>query len=301
MYTIKHAAQQVGITAATLRAWERRYAVISPRRTDGGYRIYDDRDVDVLRAMKDLIAQGWQPGLAADEAVRRSTFPPTVQPVHTVERLSSPPGLEPQPLGVELVAAAAALDATGLTAVLDQLFALNSFEVVVSQYLFPALEELGDAWADGRVSVAGEHLASSAVMRRLSMAYEAAAAHANGPRVALGLAPSCRHEIGLLAFAVALRRRGLSTEYVGADLPLDDWMKLAEQRDLAAVVLAIPTEADVPATSDVIDTIRRNRPSLMVAVGGAEQTQAPQGTLILGHEVSSGADNLVGAIAAPAR
>lgn len=301
MYTIKHAAQRVGITAATLRAWERRYAVISPRRTDAGYRIYDEHDVDVLRSMKELISQGWQPGLAAEEAVRRVTIAPTGPTLPTGDGDHPAHHLEAPALGVELIAAAAAMDVGELTAVLDQLFALNSFENVMSQHLFPTLEALGEAWSDGRVSVAGEHLASHAVMRRLAVAYEAAATYGHGPRVALGLAPGNRHEIGLLAFAVAARRRGMSTDYLGADLPLEDWMALVEQRDLDAVVLALPTTTDVAATNEVINAIRQRRPALVVAVGGGEQTLAATGALRLGHDLSLGVEQLTTNISTPTR
>ncbi|NYI78903.1 cobalamin B12-binding domain-containing protein [Nocardioides panzhihuensis] len=129
----------------------------------------------------------------------------------------------------------------------------------------PPLEELGDTWADGRVSVAGEHLASNAVMRRLAVAYEAAATHGHGPRITLGLAPHTRHEIGLFAFAVAARRRGMDTDYLGADLPLDDWLGVVDDPDLAAVVLAIPTTADIPCADEVITALCDRRPDLVVA------------------------------------
>ncbi|NLG21324.1 MAG: MerR family transcriptional regulator, partial [Actinomycetales bacterium] len=61
MYTIKRAADLTGVPEATLRAWERRYGMVRPERTDGGYRVYDDDDLDRLRQMRDLVAQGWAP------------------------------------------------------------------------------------------------------------------------------------------------------------------------------------------------------------------------------------------------
>ena len=45
MYTIKRAAELTGISVATLRAWERRYGVVHPQRSDGGYRLYGPDDV----------------------------------------------------------------------------------------------------------------------------------------------------------------------------------------------------------------------------------------------------------------
>src|SRR5690606_28315678 len=94
------------------------------------------------------------------------------------------------------VDAAAALDAMGLSAVLDEMFAQASYETVIERYLLVVMDALGEAWASGRVSVAGEHLASHAVMRRIGVAYEAAGPFRDGPRVLLGLAPGRRHEIG---------------------------------------------------------------------------------------------------------
>ena len=213
MYTIKHAATQAGVSAATLRAWERRYALVTPHRTESGYRLYGDSDVQLIRSMKQLVDDGWSASLAATEAVRRAKSLASV--TQTVSQLpqTAAPELSTD-LVQKLISAAADLDTTELAVTLDQLFAISSFEAVMAHHVFPALTELGNAWADGRVSVAGEHLASHAVMRRLAVAYEAAAAFGHGPRVVLGMGPNSRHEIGLLAFAVAARRQGLNTDYL---------------------------------------------------------------------------------------
>ena len=66
MYTIKRAAELTGIPVATLRAWERRYAVVRPERSSGGYRLYDDRALADLVLMQALVDQGWSAGQAAD-------------------------------------------------------------------------------------------------------------------------------------------------------------------------------------------------------------------------------------------
>ncbi|MEU6134074.1 MerR family transcriptional regulator [Nocardioides sp. NPDC047086] len=293
MYTIKHAAQRVGITTATLRAWERRYGVIAPHRSESGYRLYGDHDVAVLRSMKQLVDEGWSAGLAAAEAIRLAR----TQPSPEIAAEARGDGAGPSPGFAErLTTAAAALDTTGLAANLDQVFALGGFETVMTDHVFPALEKLGDAWADGRVSVAGEHLASNAVMRRLALAYEAAAAHGHGPRIALGTAPDTRHEIGLLAFAVAARRHGMDTDYLGADLPIDDWLGVIDDPGLAAAVLAIPTTADIAASAAVITALHDHRPDLVVAVGGAQQSHAPEPAVRLGDDIAAGARTLADAI-----
>ncbi|MFJ9388712.1 MerR family transcriptional regulator [Nocardioides sp. NPDC101246] len=297
MYTIKHAAQRVGITTATLRAWERRYGVIAPDRSESGYRLYSEHDVAVLCSMKHLVDQGWAVGLAATEAIRLDR----AQPADDTSAGAWAPGSRSHPspdLSGRMTTAAAALDTTDLATTLDQVFALSSFEAAMTELVFPALVRLGDAWADGEVSVAGEHLASNAVMRRLAIAYEAAAAYGRGPRIALGMASGSRHEIGLLAFAVAARRHGMDTDYLGADLPIEDWLGVVDDPALAAVVVAIPTTADVPAATAVITALGEHRPDLIVAVGGGQQSQAPEPAARLGHDIVTGARTLAALISA---
>ena len=57
-YTIKTVSTQTGIRPVTLRAWERRHAVLSPHRSENRYRLYSDRDVAILRWLKNRIDGG---------------------------------------------------------------------------------------------------------------------------------------------------------------------------------------------------------------------------------------------------
>jgi DNA-binding transcriptional MerR regulator len=58
MYTIKQAAQRSGVPSASLRAWERRYGVVHPERTESGYRLYDDAAIDTLASGRRLDGTG---------------------------------------------------------------------------------------------------------------------------------------------------------------------------------------------------------------------------------------------------
>lgn len=287
MYTIKRAAERVGISSATLRAWERRYGIVEPRRSEGGYRLYDEGDVQALGLMARLVEEGWTPSLAAGEVRDRLAAASSVPDEPVVEAPSGPPRFDES-----LIAAAATLDVRALGLVLDEMFAVGSYELVAEAHLLPAMRALGDAWASGRVSVAGEHLASHAAMRRLGAAFEAAAPYGTGPGVLVGMPPGARHEVGLLAFAVAARRRGLSVDYLGADLPVDDWVRAAGERAPAAVVLAVPTATDVPAADAVFTAVRGSHPGVLVAAGGREQDRTSSEVLRLGHAIGAGAAEL---------
>jgi methanogenic corrinoid protein MtbC1 len=274
MYTIRQAAALTGVSEATLRAWERRYGVVVPRRTDSGYRVYDDDAVRTLTSMHALVGRGWAPRHAAEEVLRRPTEDAAEEPGETPG--ATDPAVAPsEPVGEQdadtaaLLEAAAGLDAAAVGDVLDRRFAMGSFESVVDGWLMPALVAVGEAWLDGRVSVAGEHLVAYAVQRRLSAAYEASGSRLSGPRVIVGLPPGARHELGILAFAVAARRVGLATTYVGADLPISDWVAAVEAHDAAAVVIAVTRPEEVAAVEGLIVALHAMYPRLLVGVGGS--------------------------------
>ena len=181
---------------------------------------------------------------------------------------------EASALADRFVAAAGDLDAGAVDRVLDDLFSRGSFEQVVSTLLFPALERLGDAWASGEVTVAGEHLASHAVQRRLGLALEAVGLRSgSGPGVVVGLPPGGRHELGALAFAVAARRAGIAVTYLGPDLPADDWVSATHGK--AAAVLGVPTPRDRKAATAVATRLRSANPDLVVAFGGRSAPAVP--------------------------
>ncbi|WP_183093743.1 MerR family transcriptional regulator [Nocardioides stalactiti] len=281
MYTIKHAAEQLGVSVSTLRAWETRYGIGPARRTDAGYRIYDESSLRTLGTMNALVLDGWSVRAAAEETLRRAAAATTLE-ARALDDDWSPDDRD------ALVTAAEAMDPVALSRVLDHRFAAASFETVVDSWLMPALAELGSAWESGRISVAAEHLVSHAVARRLGVAYDAAGATA-GPPVVLGLAPGSRHDLGLLSFATAARRAGLATAYLGADVPVDDWATMIDQHDAACIVLALPMEEDVPGVTETVRVLEDCRPSLLVAVGGAAQDRAPDRCLRLGHRIGPAA------------
>lgn len=298
MYTIKRAAELTGLSVATLRAWERRYGVVTPARTEGGYRLYDAAAVRALTVMNSLVQEGWTPKLAAGETERRLNAEESVPP--------SPGGALPEPVATlsadeRFLEAAVRLDPVALSDLLDEVFARGSFERVVDGWLMPALISLGQAWSEGRVTVAGEHMASYAVLRRLAAAYEAAGSPVGGARVLVGLPPRARHELGLLAFATAARRAGLATVYVGADLPAEDWSTAVSTQGAVAAVLAAPTVDDITGLRDVVADLRAHHPDLVIAIGGGLQDDAPDGCLRLGHDLGKAARLLVEELAGRGR
>jgi len=311
MYTIKRAAELTGISVATLRAWERRYGVVSPQRSDGGYRLYGPEDVRALAIMNSLVNEGWSAREAAAETTRRlssrdaagheAPFGRGDREVRGGRVAPLRPGGRYQSEDAEaFIRAAERLDSASATAVLDARFALGTFEHVVDDWLMPTLALVGEAWAHGRLTVAGEHLVSYAVQRRLAAAYEVASGRADGPTLLIGLPPGARHELGLLAFAVAARRAGFTTVYVGADLPVEDWLRAIEARRAAGMVMAVPRNIDIATAQEIVDTVSRTHPEVVIGLGGSQQNEINGTCVHLGHSITVAVGEMMRRLRVPA-
>lgn len=282
MHTVKRAAELTGITPDTLRMWERRYGVVTPSRSEGGYRLYDEGALRRLSAMKKLVDSGWGAAQAA-QRVLEGDF---------AKDVPAPPARPVLGDVSALARTAADFDAAALGAALDEAFALGTFEQVVESWLMPSLAQLGNAWRTGEVTIAGEHFVSATVQRRLAAAFDAAGSAAPGPAVVVGLARGSRHEIGVLAFATALRRAGRAVVYVGGDLPPDEWVATIGARSAAAAVLGVPAAEDVPAVRETVDTLAAAYPALPVFVGGGHQSAVGGSARELGHDIGRAAREL---------
>ena len=279
MYTIKQAALRSGVNVALLRAWERRYGIVEPMRTDSGYRLYDEAAIERLHAMRSLVDAGWSARQAAERVATAS--PDQIGNLAATDAAEGEEAPSRASTIDAFVAGATRIDAAGIERALDDMFASGSFERVMEDSLFPALHALGEAWGSGVVDVAGEHAASAAVARRLSMAFEAAGSPAGGPApVLVGLPPGARHELAALAFATAARRAGLPVVYLGPDVPVESWIAAASQTGAQAICFGVVIERDVAAADEVVRAVRAAHPDVLIGVGGRQSAEVGDGSVV---------------------
>lgn len=257
MYTVKQVASLTGVTEATLRAWERRYSVVEPARSSGGYRLYDDAQLTLLREMASMV-KGGVPASRAAAALR-------AQPPRAGVERGSLPGDD------ELVAAAEALDPVRLRRVIDQAFGSAGFEDLAEGWLPTQLRIIGDAWESGRLDVSQEHFASAGLMRAISGIYSSAAEPNPAQTVLVGLPPGARHDLMLFSFAACLKRLGSAVVYLGTDVPIGSWLAAAAQGRPRAAVLGVTNPNEVPQAQEIVDRLGEVVPPLAVWVGGSSR------------------------------
>ena len=286
MYTIKQAATRTGLSVPVIRAWERRYGVVRPDRTPAGYRLYDDTAIARLSAMRHLVVdEGWQPSQAAqrvlepgfelripDAAPVTGGLAPTPPGSRATDTPGSASGLglgaRSASLVEAFVSAAQALDVPAMERILDEGLASQRFELAIEHVVAPALRAIGSAWARDEIDVGAEHAASETVRRRLARFFDAATRGDRAPRVIVGLAPGGHHEIGAFAFAVAARRAGLDVLYLGANVPLESWLRTVRETGAPVAVLGVVTEPDVTAAGAVASALRASERPPICLVGG---------------------------------
>lgn len=244
-------ARRTGVGTELLRAWERRYGLLTPSRTATGYRLYSDDDVQRVQRMRALL----ESGLSAAEAARQAVSEPPV-----------PAGTAPAASAGELRAALERLDDAGAHAAFDRLLADYTTGAVLGSVVLPLLHELGDGWERGEISVAQEHFASNLLRGRLlglARGWDRGA----GPRAVLACPPGERHDLGLVIFGLALRERGWRITFLGADTPPDTIDETVRRLEPRALVLAVTDAARLAGVAET--AARLDGAGTAIWVGGA--------------------------------
>jgi DNA-binding transcriptional MerR regulator len=265
-------ARRTGASPELLRAWERRYGLLRPTRSQGGFRLYTVSDEERIRRMREYLARG----VAAAEAARLAMDADAPRPGAETSRpavLAAETTTAASPLRAaadELAEAFDRFDEEQVHAVLDWLLAAYRIETILRDLLVPYLHDLGERWARGEVSVAQEHFASNLLRGRL-LGLARGWGQGHGPTAVLACLPGEQHDLGLIAFGITLYRRGWRIIYLGPDTPIATIRQATERIPPDLVVLAGTVPEPFAAHADAIADLAHQT---TVAVGGAGASAA---------------------------
>jgi DNA-binding transcriptional MerR regulator len=278
-------SKRAGVSEHVLRAWETRYGLLSPTRSQGGFRLYSDDDVRRVQRMQAYLSDG----LSAAEAARAVL----AEPVENVDPAPDPLMTRLAEAGgtTNLRAALDDLDERAAHAVLDQLFGALTVEAVIRDVLMPYLHELGDRWESGEVTVGQEHFASNLIRSRLA-ALATGWGSGRGPRALLACPPGELHDIALLSFGLVLRRAGWRVVYLGADSPMADVERTAATIGPDLVVLSAADRARFDAIRPDLVSLAHDRSVALAGAGASVELASAVGAQYVEHDPVSAAERL---------
>jgi DNA-binding transcriptional MerR regulator len=251
-------SRRVGVSPEVLRAWERRYGVLRPTRSEGGFRLYSTADEGRVRRMLALQREGLSPAVAARIATAED------------DGASAASTLPAEALRQALGDALDQFDEGAANRAFDRALGVLTLDTLLRQIVLDYLADLGERWSAGLASIAQEHFATNVLRGRL-LGLARDWGQGGGPLALLACPPGELHDLGLICFGLALRARGWRIAFLGADTPVDTLKHTAETLHPDLVVLTATTPRRL---SSIRSELRELGATTRLAVAGAGTTQA---------------------------
>ena len=213
-FTIKDLENLSGIKAHTIRIWEQRYSFLKPGRSGTNIRYYSNNELKKVLNIALLNKYGYKIShidKMGEEEVREKILSLS-QIQARQERIVN-----------ELVQCMVDLDIEKLEDTLDEHIRSKGIEKTITQIIFPFMEKIGILWLTNHINPAQEHLVSNIIRQKLIVGIEGIASSLKVNKTVLLFLPEGEyHEIGMLFMYYLLKSRGISTIYLGANVPLND-------------------------------------------------------------------------------
>ncbi|MCC6489053.1 MAG: cobalamin-dependent protein [Candidatus Hydrogenedentes bacterium] len=269
-HPIQIAAARTGLTQHAIRAWERRYGAVTPRRTPTNRRLYSDSDVNRLRLLYRVTQAGWSVGqvahlptdelgllLETSEDARGLTKAPADSP-------------GPRPLLEQALRDIKNLDSGALETLLYRAEADLGPSSVIDAVIAPLIHEVGEGWREGRLRIAHEHLASGAIRTYLSNVRLERKVPSGAPSLVCATPAGQWHELGALMAAAVAALEGWHVTYLGPNLPAEEIVTAARTVKARVVALSIVYPNDDPMMLPALRKLRKTLPAETAVVAGGQ-------------------------------
>ena len=284
-YSMKAVSLRTGLTPHAIRAWERRYKVVSPSRDSNNRRCYDEGDVERLTLLHKATQAGFHIGAIAGysrdelrellaEMPGETTTYPTVASSLTVGAMGEVSG-SPEDYIERFVLALEKMDVKSLDSLLAVAEIAFGRNVLLDRVIVPLMERVGDMWRRGEIRIAHEHLATQTVRTFLGGILSSQGAYPGAPHALVTTPSNQVHELGALAAAVAASSEGWNVNYLGPNLPAEEIAGVVGQFGSKVVILSLVYPEGDLLVENEIRKLRKHLPGIPFLVGGrARQSYA---------------------------
>ena len=281
---IRTVANLTGINPVTLRAWERRYNLITPQRTPKGHRLYTEDDVELIKQVLDLLDQG----------ISISQVKPLLEqsPGQQQATAFAGDGDVWKDYQQKMLHAVETFDEDLLDSTYSDALSLYPVDVVNQRLVSPLLRIIGERWKERETGVVEEHFFSVYLRNKLGARIHHLNQRSSGPLLILACLPGEYHEIGLLLFALATVNFGYRVLVLGSNTPLDQLPKVLQQQSCTGIVLSGSARPSRGLFDSELPELVKNS-DVPVFVGGRTAAKHQQkieaaGAICLGESISAG-------------
>jgi MerR family transcriptional regulator, light-induced transcriptional regulator len=213
-FTIKDLENLTGVKAHTIRIWEQRYSFLKPQRTDTNIRYYNNVELKTILNIALLNKYGYK----ISQIDRMSE-------IEVKDKILTLGNFQAQQERIinELIQHMIDMNLDGFEDTLDSYIVSRGIEKTINLIIFPFMERIGMLWMTDHINPAQEHLVSNIIRQKLIVGTEGIKTHLHVNKTVLLFLPEGEyHELGLLFIQYLLKNRGISTLYLGANVPLED-------------------------------------------------------------------------------
>lgn len=242
------------VSPSSLRFLERE-GLLTPRRTEGGHRVYSEQDIDRVMLIKE-----WQRQRLSLGDIR--------------DRLAASDRLEnPAAISNRFLEQALARDLSGAFQTVVAADDLGiPLVIMFGEVLVPALREVGDRWQRGQLLVAQEKEVSELTRDVIAeLSWRHAPPEPYRPSIVAACIQGERHELGLRMICGLLRADGWVVHYLGADVDAGFLLEAIRLHQPAAVVLSVSIERHLPSLRETVARVQREvgeDQALPIVIGG---------------------------------
>ena len=266
-YSIKELEQLSGIKAHTIRIWEKRHAIIKPRRTHTNIRFYSDEDLKKIINVSLLNAHGIRISKIAEMSEEEIS-----RKILEISHSAGDASLHVSQLTVAMLE----LDEEKFERSLSGLFLRYNFEQTVTGIIYPFLEKVGILWQTSHISPGQEHFIANLIRQKMIVAIDGLPLPSgDSPKVLLFLPEGELHEIGLLFFHYITRKAGFRTIYLGQTVPHGDLKQVFQVHRPETLITSITTALPDTTLEDYLRLLATDFPCRRILVSG-HQLRRPE-------------------------
>ncbi len=243
-YSIKDLEQLSGIKAHTLRIWEQRYNLLSPKRTDTNIRFYDDEDLKLILNVALLNDNGFK-----ISKIVSMEKPEMRDEVMRLTERSLTHDDQIHALTISMIE----MDEERFDKILSTNILKLGFEQTMMNIIYPFMSKIGVLWQTGAINPAQEHFISNLVRQKLIVAIDGQVPSNKGKKFLLFLPESELHEVSILFASFLIKNKGHKVIYLGQNTPTEDLNQVYDIHNPEFLLTVITTSPSSEFAQDYIN------------------------------------------------